>query len=143
MFRPVIAVLLVSALCAAPVIAQEHEGIWSGQGEGDITLDLTHLQDDIYKISINTIVPISDMGGCAGGIDGEVILDSNGGNFFVENEDFDPKTEEGGFNRRYCEISLKFNEDGTLTTEEQSGCLYYHGAACGFSGTLEHDAAGL
>lgn len=144
MFRPAVVAALVSALCAVPVFAQEHEGIWSGQGEGDITLDLTHLQDDIYKISINTIVPISDMGGgCAGGIDGEVILDSNGGNFFVENEGFDPEAGETGLNRRYCEISLKFNEDGTLTTEEQMGCLYYHGAACGFSGTLEHDAAGL
>ena len=143
MVRPALAALLVSALCAAPTLAQEHEGIWSGQGEGDITLDLTHLQDDIYKISINTIVPITDVGGCAGGIDGEVILDSDGGNFFVENEGFDPKEEETGLNSRYCEISLKFNEDGTLTTQEEGGCLYYHGAACGFSGTLEHDAAGL
>lgn len=143
MFRPALAALLVSALCAAPALSQQHEGLWSGQGEGDITLDLTHIQDDIYKISINTIVPISDVGGCAGGVDGEVILDSEGGNFFVENEDFDAEAEEAGLNRRYCEISLTFNEDGTLTTDEKSGCLYYHGAACGFSGTLQHDAAGL
>lgn len=88
-------------------------------------------------------MPITDVGGCAGGVDGEVILDSNGGNFFVENEGYDPQEAEGGLNRRYCEISLKFNEDGTLTTEEQGGCLYYHGAACGFSGTLTHDAAGI
>ncbi|SMQ65347.1 hypothetical protein SAMN06295905_1203 [Devosia lucknowensis] len=130
-------------LLAVPTLAQEHEGFWSGQGEGDITLDLTHVENDVYKISINTVVPISDVGGCAGGIDGEVILTSEGGNFFVENEDYDPQQEEAGLNRRYCEIALTFNEDGTLTTEEKTGCLYYHGAACGFSGTLEHDAAGL
>ncbi len=144
MFRPALAALLISGLCAAPTLAQEHQGHWFGDGEGNITLDLTHIENDVYAISINTVVPISDMGGgCGGGIDGEVILDSAGGNFFVENEDFDPKADETGLNRRYCEISLTFNEDGTLTTEEQSGCLYYHGAACGFSGTLQHDAAGI
>ena len=144
MFRPLLAALLVSALGAAPTLAQEHQGHWFGDGEGEITLDLTHIQNDIYAISINTIVPISDMGGgCAGGVDGEVILSSEGGNFFVENEDFDPEAEATGLNQRYCEIALTFNEDGTLTTEEKGGCLYYHGAACGFSGTLQHDAAGI
>ncbi len=138
---PLIAAAL--ALMAAPALAQEHQGHWFGQGEGDITLDLTHVEDDIYKMSINTVVPISDVGGCAGGVDGEVILTSEGGNFFVENEDYDPLIGETGLNRRYCEIALTFNEDGTLTTEEKTGCLYYHGAACGFSGTLEHDAAGI
>ncbi len=144
MFRPTLAALLMSALCAAPALAQEHQGHWFGEGEGDITLDLTHIQNDIYGFSINTVVPISDMGGgCAGGVDGEVKLDSKGGNFFIENEGYDPDEGETGLNRRYCEISLTFNEDGTLTTEEQTGCLYYHGAACGFSGTLQHDAAGI
>jgi hypothetical protein len=143
MFRPLLAALLVSSLCAAPALAQEHQGHWFGDGEGQITLDLNHIQNDIYAISINTIVPITDMGGCAGGVDGEVILSSEGGNFFVENEGYDPQEDESGLNRRYCEIALTFNEDGTLTTEEKSGCLYYHGAACGFSGNLQHDAAGI
>ncbi len=135
------AVLTTTAL---PAFAQEHQGHWFGEGEGNITADLTHFENDIYKISMSTIVPISDQGGgCAGGIDGEVLLDKKGGNFFVENEDYDPKGESSPLNARYCEIGLTFNEDGTLTTEERSGCLYYHGAACGFSGTLEHDAAGL
>lgn len=143
MFRPLLATLLVSSLCAAPALAQEHQGHWFGDGEGQITLDLTHIQNDIYAISINTLVPITDVGGCAGGVDGEVILSSEGGNFFVENEGYDPQEDESGLNRRYCEIALTFNEDGTLTTEEKGGCLYYHGAACGFSGNLEHDAAGI
>lgn len=143
MFRPVLAVLLFSILGAAPLLAQEHQGHWFGDGEGEISLDLTHIESDIYAISITTVVPISDMAGCGGGIDGQVILDSKGGNFFVENEDYDPDQDETGLNRRHCEIALTFNEDGTLTTEEQGGCLYYHGAACGFSGILQHDAAGI
>lgn len=144
MLRSTLAAMLAAGLFAAPAMAQDHQGHWFGQGEGSLTLDLTHIQNDIYGMSINTLVPVSDMGGgCAGGVDGEVILDSKGGNFFIENELYDPEEGESGLNRRYCEISLTFNEDGTLTTEEQGGCLYYHGAACGFSGTLQHDAAGL
>lgn len=144
MFRSVFAATLISAL-AFPAFAQEHQGQWNGEGEGILTLDLTHLQDDVYGISINTIVPIQDggFGGCAGGIDGEVALDSTGGNFFVENEGYISGEPESPLNQRYCEIGLTFNEDGTLNTEERGGCLYYHGAACGFSGTLDHEASGL
>lgn len=144
MLRPLFAAAMLTAgLSAAPASAQEHQGHWFGDGEGQITLDLTHIENDVYGISINTIVPMSDMGGCAGGVDGEVILSSEGGNFFVENELYDAAVGETPMNRRYCEIALTFNEDGTLTTEEQGGCLYYHGAACGFSGTLQHEAAGI
>lgn len=143
MFRPAMAAMIVCSLLAAPALAQQHEGRWEGAGEGQITLDLSHIQNDIYAISINTIVPISEMSGCAGGVDGEVSLDSTGGNFFVENEGYDASFGETPMNQRYCEISLTFNQDGTLTTEEKTGCLYYHGAACGFSGTLDHEAAGI
>lgn len=145
MFRPVFLAALLGATLAAPAaFAQERQGHWFGPGEGDITVDLTHLQSDIYAISINTVVPISDMGGgCAGGVDGELIISGDTANFFVENEGYDANEPESGYNQRYCEIALTFNEDGTLTTEERDGCLYYHGAACGFSGTLSHDAAGI
>lgn len=145
MLRPILlASVLASSLSVAPAFAQEREGHWFGNGEGDITLDLTHIQNDIYAMSINTVVPISDMGGgCAGGVDGEVIITGSTANFFVENEGYDANAEASGYNQRYCEIALTFNEDGTLITEEREGCLYYHGAACGFSGTLTHDAAGI
>ena len=67
MFRSLFAACLISTLCAAPALAQEHQGHWFGEGEGELTLDLTHIQNDIYGMSINTVVPISDMGGgCAG-----------------------------------------------------------------------------
>lgn len=144
MFRCVF--LAATLVLSVPVSAQEvnlTEGLYSGSGEGDLTVDLEHIEDDRYAISINTVVPISDQFmGCAGGIEGEVLLSKRGGNFFVENEDYDP---EGGpgLNERYCEIGVTFDGDGNLSLEERSGCLAYHGASCGFSGTLTHDAAGI
>ncbi|UDF29023.1 UNVERIFIED_ORG: hypothetical protein LHK14_16100 [Roseateles sp. XES5] len=120
------------------------EGFWSGQGEGDLTVDLKHLQDDVYKISIGTTVAMDgDLPGCGGGIDGEVKLDRAGGNFFVENESYDPNSTAPGLAERYCEIGLTFKEGRKLVLEERSGCIGYHGAACGFSGELLHDDAGL
>lgn len=133
-----------TGLTALPALAQEHEGMWIGSGEGDLSVDLSHIQEDQYGISISTTVPISDdFTGCGGGIDGEVLLDSKGGNFFVENEDYDASLGENPMNMRYCEISLKFDEKGMLIIEEKDGCLAYHGASCGFTGTLEHEAAGI
>jgi hypothetical protein len=78
--------------------------------------------------------------GCAGGIDGEVLLSKKGGNFFVENESYDPK-DESPLNQRYCEIGIIFDGQGGVTLEERDGCLEYHGASCGFSGNLIHDGA--
>lgn len=107
-------------------------------------MDITHLQDDIYKISIGTTVAMEgDLPGCGGGIDGEVKLSKEGGNFFVENESYDPNSTHPGLKERYCEIGLTFFEGRKLRLEERSGCIGYHGAACGFSGELVHDDAGL
>ncbi|UPA27882.1 hypothetical protein [Shinella oryzae] len=135
------------SLVAVSAFAQDPagvEGLWSGQGEGDLTVDLTHVQDDIYKISIGTTVPMDgDVPGCGGGIAGEVKLDKTGGNFFVENESYDPDSTSPGLSERYCEIGLTFTEGRKLVLEERNGCIGYHGAACGFSGELVHDDAGL
>ncbi|KKB79749.1 hypothetical protein VW35_04365 [Devosia soli] len=122
----------------------DYSGTYLGSGEGDLTLELNRIEDDRYGISIETVVPIeNDMPGCAGGIDGEMLLSEGGGNFFVENEMYDPESDSPMFSERYCEIGIIFNEDGTVTTEERDGCLEYHGASCGFSGNLTHaNAAG-
>lgn len=133
-----------ASLTALPALAQEHEGMWIGSGEGDLSVDLTHIQGDQYGISITTGVTMTDeFMGCGGGIDGEVLLDSNGGNFFVENEGYVGTEPEGIYNQRYCEISLTFDDKGMLVIEEKDGCMYYHGASCSFTGTLEHEAAGI
>lgn len=145
MFRTAFLVAAVS-LATLPAFAQdvnEIEGLYSGSGEGDLTLDLTHIEDDRYSISINTVVPIQEeFMGCAGGIEGEVLLSKKGGNFFVENEMYEPG-DDSPLNQRYCEIGLIFDGEGGVVIEERDGCLEYHGASCGFSGTLTHDAAGI
>lgn len=84
-----------------------------------------------------------DLPGCGGGVDGEVKLDKTGGNFFVENESYHLASTAPGLKERYCEIGLTFTEERKLIVEERSGCIGYHGAACGFSGELLHDDAGL
>lgn len=145
MFRTAVLVAAIS-LATLPAFAQdvnEVEGHYSGSGEGDLTLVLTHIEDDRYSISINTVVPIQEeFMGCAGGIDGEVLLSKKGGNFFVENEMYEPGND-SPLNQRYCEIGLIFDGEGGVVIEERDGCLEYHGASCGFSGTLTHDAAGI
>lgn len=141
--------LLAAALvlAAGPVLAQDFnplEGLYEGEGEGQLSVDLTHIEADRYAISITTLAPMqNDLPGCGGGIAGEVLLSEAGGNFFVENEDYDGKADNSPINQRYCEIGLSFDGNGNLELEERNGCLYYHGAACGFSGTLTHEAAGI
>lgn len=146
MFKSFLIVVSLN-FAAFPAHAQDPagvEGFWTGRGEGDLTVDLKHLQDDIYKISVGTTVAMEgDAPGCGGGVDGEVKLDKTGGNFFVENESYDPNSTAPGLRERYCEIGLTFAEGRKLLLEERSGCIRYHGAACGFSGELIHDDAGL
>lgn len=129
---------------ALPALAEDYnevEGRYIGSGEGDLTLDLTHIEDDRYSISINTIVPIQEeFMGCAGGVEGEVLLSKKGGNFFVENEMY-VAGDDSPLNKRYCEIGIVFDGTGGVTLEERGGCLYYHGASCGFSGNLIHEGA--
>lgn len=145
MFRPVLFATALS-LAVLPALAQDYdplEGLYSGYGEGELTVELTHIEDDRYAISIGTLVPMeNDRPGCAGGVDGEVLLTKKGGNFFVENEFYDPNSSLPA-NQRHCEISLRFDGEGNLVLDEVGGCISFHGAACGFSGTLTHDAAGI
>lgn len=118
------------------------EGSYYGSGEGDLTVNLKHIENDVFAITMETLVPMNDnMPGCAGGIDGEVILSATGGNFFVENEDYVAGSDNRLMNERYCEVELVFDADGFLVITEKDGCLAYHGAACGFSGTLVHESA--
>jgi len=144
MLRAFLVALTLSAI--VPALAQDVDpikGHYSGHGEGELTVDLSNIEDDRYAISINTVTPMeNDIPGCGGGIEGEVLLSQQGGNFFVENEYYDPA---GGplAAERYCEIGLEFDGQGGLKIEERNGCVGYHGAACGFTGTLLHDAAGL
>lgn len=133
---------------ATPSLAQDssgplgdHAGQYYGSGEGELSAKLTHVDGDIYRVGLQTVTPISDQGGgCAGGIDGEMIMTKKGGNLFVENEDYDPELGDNPVNARVCEIGLHF-VDGFLMLEERGGCMSYHGAACSFTGELIHENA--
>ena len=147
--RLLIASAAAVMLLAAPSFAQdggpigESAGSYVGSGEGNLSAEITHIQDDIYAVSIQTIVPMeNNIPGCGGGIAGETILSETGGNFFVENEEYDPKAEPNPITgERYCEIAITFDENGILILEEKDGCMYYHGASCGFSGQLIKEGA--
>ena len=133
-------------LTAGSALAQDNplrEGTYFGSGEGgELTVELKHLDSDIYAIDIGTSVPMeNDIPGCGGGISGELIMSSEGGNFFVENEDYVAGSSSPLQNERYCEITLTFDEDGFLNVQEQTGCLAYHGAACEFTGQVMHESA--
>ncbi|MET3896170.1 hypothetical protein ABIB57_000094 [Devosia sp. UYZn731] len=132
--------LLAVAIFANPACAQE--GNYTGSGEGELSAKIKHIDNDVFAISLDTIVPMeSDMPGCAGSVEGEAILDETGGNLFVENEDYEPGSDSPMLGEQYCEVKLSFDEDGFLNIEEQTGCLTYHGAACGFTGQLLNENA--
>lgn len=130
---------------ALPAVAQDYDelqGVYYGSGEGDLTLELNHIEDDRYAVQIDTVVPIEEeFMGCAGGVTGEVLLSKKGGNLFIENEMYDPESDSPMFSEQYCEIGIIFDGTGGVTLEERDGCLEYHGASCGFSGNLIHEGA--
>ena len=143
LFATTLLATAIHAQEAAAFTPEEQEGTYFGSGEGgELTAKLTHKQDDIFAVSIETVVPMeNDMPGCGGGIDGEMILGPTGGNLFVENEDYEAGSDSPMFGEQYCEVELSFDEDGFLNIQEKSGCLSYHGAACEFTGQLLNDRA--
>lgn len=139
MFRIALPLLAVAFL-ATSAVAQE--GNYIGSGEGDLSAKIKHMENDIFAVSLSTVVAMEDdIPGCGGSIEGQAILDETGGNFFVENEDYDPESDSPMFGEQYCEITLSFDEDGFLNIEEKSGCIAYHGASCGFTGQLINENA--
>jgi hypothetical protein len=148
MLRNSIATLAISVgLLAQPALAQAVnglEGLYTGQGEGELTVDISHIEADRYNVSINTLVPmVDDMPGCAGDIEGEATLTEQGGLLQSANEFYDPNGNTPSAKAEFCEVSLTFDGAGNLVLDERDGCISYHGAACGFTGALSHDAAGL
>jgi hypothetical protein len=146
MFRTA-SLALLAVLGTAAAVSQEFteiDGLYTGEGEGLLEADITHIGDDRYAISISTLVPITDeRPGCGGGISGEAVLDQTGGLLRVENDYYDPDGDTPSSRAQFCEIGLKFDGTGWLEIKEQIGCLSHHGASCSFTGTLMHHAAGI
>lgn len=135
--------IFAGAMLAAsgPVLSQafdELEGHYSSQTPGrELTADLKRIDGTRYAVSLSTMTPMrGDVGGCGGGIDGEVVLTGRGGVMRVPEPD-------AGATPTVCEIELRFTAPYELTLREKSGCTYFHGAACEFTGKVTHDAAGL
>lgn len=139
---PVIAWLVLATSVGISQDRLVKEGTYFGGGAGgDVAVDLLHLDDEIYEISIFTTVNDGQFSGCAGGIDGEMSMSGNIGTLLVENLDYDPDVGGPMFGHQFCEIGLTFTKDGFLVVEEKEGCLAFHGAACTFSGKLVHEEA--
>ena len=134
MLRLLSAAVLFAAM---GTIAFAQEGSYSGSGEGELTA-VIHAPgaDGFTEVDLSTVTPIEDgMGGCSGEVTGTVDMQPAGGTFYASNEDYDPADE---FSDEYCEVAMTF-KDGKLVIEEGTGCLQYHGAACGFTGELTLD----
>lgn len=134
--------IFAGAMLAAsgPVLSQafdELEGHYSSQTPGrELTADLKRINGTRYAVSLSTMTPMrGDVGGCGGGIDGEVVLTGRRGVLRVAEPDAPTP--------RVCEIELRFTAPYELSLQEKNGCTYFHGAACEFTGKVTHDAAGL
>lgn len=97
---------------------QEVVGTWEGELEGSGTMEVTRGADGLY-VALGVQAP----GGCGGALEGAAAR--NGNRLTVQRSD----------DGRSCTVIVEFADD-TAQVTEGDGCTYYHGAACGFSGTL-------
>lgn len=132
---------------SVPVIASGYDryaGLYSNNDVNgmEVSADVTRVQPNVYTVSLSTTVAMQGgQPGCGGGVDGRVTLRNGRGILRAPNEQYTPGRP-GGSPHRYCEISVTFGRN-SLQTQELRGCTGYHGAACSFTGRLEHDAAGI
>ncbi|HEY4251821.1 MAG TPA: hypothetical protein VGM87_11490 [Roseomonas sp.] len=129
------ACLLAGLVLQVPALAQPpgFPGEYAGQGEGELSLRLHRLAGNRYRADITT----TDAGRCAGGVDGEAEITPDGhGVLRTANEEYDPNASTPWLRERYCTITFRI-EGRSLRLEEGDGCLGFHGAACGFTGTLQ------
>lgn len=102
---------------AISAVPKSFSGTWKGdlEGEGEMTIKQSAQGPEV---SINVAAP-----NCGGTITGVATPASNG---------LKLTQSEGG---AACTISITFSGDSAVL--EEDNCSYYHGAACGFSGTLK------
>lgn len=92
-------------------------GTWKGSLEGDGSMTVT---SSATGFDVN--LRVSSPSGCGGAIDGHALLANNVLTLTKKEAD------------QVCIITIKFSGD---TAElDENNCSYFHGAACGFSGTL-------
>lgn len=98
--------------------SQKIAGVWQGALEGDGGMEIKVAQTG-FDVAVN----VSDASGCSGSINGIGTLSGNTMTLIKKEED------------QVCTITAKFSGDAAELSEDN--CSGYHGAACGFSGTLK------
>lgn len=141
----VIAAILANT--ATPIHAQDHDGR-SGRYESEagqnLSVLLEPLAEDRYAISISTTVPMKgELPGCGGSITGEVLIEDDGARLQVPNEGFIDSEPVSEANLEFCRVDLRFVDGHTIRMQEMSGCGYFHGAGCSFTGDVVHEASGI
>jgi hypothetical protein len=100
-------------------------GAWSGSGEGNLTATIRRgaAKPDYLVIDLMT---------SAEGCSGAVTLYGKPQGRAVSAESYDPNEPAAPV----CRMELSLSDGGTLKTEVAGRCTFYHGAACGFGGSL-------
>lgn len=143
--RGVIAATLMTS--ATPIHSEDYDprsGHYQSESGQNLSVLLEPLSSRRYAISIATTVPMEgNLPGCGGSIMGELVIEADEATLQVPNEGFLVSEPVSQTNLEFCRIDLRFLDSHTIRVEEVSGCSYYHGAGCSFSGDVVHEASGI
>lgn len=139
--------IAVCAISAMPVFSESYDQR-SGQYQSETGQSLTVLLKPVsggrYAVDITTTVPMTgNLPGCGGGISGEIEVADDAASLQIPNEGFIPDEPVSPRNLKHCRIDMQFLDQYTMRLNEVSGCGYYHGASCSFSGDVVHEASGI
>jgi len=123
------ALALLFAIVAAPAPAadiEDYVGKWEGVGEGSIGADIRRgrAKPEWLVIALDVGAP-----GCGGSVQ---VFGQVGGDGRVRAESNETDDAIG----EICHIELELVGRRALRIDEGSGCIWAHGASCGFSGNL-------
>lgn len=134
-------------MSATPIHSEDYDprsGHYQSESGQNLSVLLKPLSDRRYAINIATTVLMEgELPGCGGSIDGELAIEGDVATLQVPNEGFVASGPVSQTNLEYCRIDLRFLDSQTIRVEEISGCSYYHGAGCSFSGDVVHEASGI
>lgn len=129
-----LAAVVASTLAAPPLFAQSRppaglmpimvQGDYEGRGGGELSMRTLVLDD--YKGVVAANIGVGTRG-CAGNFTG--IGELKGNTLRLRPYTREPES-------AACMITVTFDASGKTAAMEESSCLFYHGAACEFSGKL-------
>lgn len=135
------------AASATPAFSESYDrrsGLYESESGQNLSVLLEHISDNRYSIDLTTTVPMSNtLPGCGGGISGELAIEKDKATLHIPNAGFITNEPISAKNLEYCKVDLRFLDEYTIQMDEVSGCGYYHGASCSFSGTVVHEASGI